>query len=377
MEIVIIGTAYPFRGGIAAFNERMARELVKEGHSVSIYTFTIQYPSLLFPGKTQYSEEPQPNDLVIQRKVNTINPLNWFKIGKELRKLAPDLILVKYWIPFIAPSLGTILRSVRKNGKTKTIAVLDNIIPHERRIGDKVLTKYFVKAIDAFVAMSKTVEKDLELFTTTKPKAFNPHPVFDNFGEKVSREEAAQFLKLDVQEKYILFFGIIRDYKGLDWLLEAYAQSKMRGKAKLLVVGEYYNNPEQYQELIQKLGIEEDVLHFNHFINDSEVKYFFSLADLLVQPYKHATQSGVTQIAYNFDLPMVVTEVGGLPEMIPHQRIGLVVPPHIDSIQKAMDSYFSEELEEQFRNNFKEEKQKYAWSELNKTIYGLLKSLQK
>lgn len=376
MNIVLIGTAYPFRGGLASFNERMAKELQAEGHNVTIYTFTVQYPSFLFPGKTQYSEEPAPEGITIHRKVNSINPFNWLKIGRELRKMDLDLVLVKFWIPFIGPSLGTILRSVKKNKKTKAIAVLDNVIPHEKRMGDSLLTNYFVKSVDAFVSMSRSVEKDLGLFDDKKPRDFNPHPIFDNFGEAVDRKKAAEFLKLDASKKYILFFGIIRDYKGLDWLLEAYKASGNREDVKLIIAGEYYADQDKYEKLIDELDLRDDIIQFSHFINDSEVKYFFSLANLVVQPYKNATQSGVTQIAYQFDAPMVVTNVGGLPEMIPDGKIGFVTEPKVEAITEAIDKYFDEDLEVVFKANFKEEKEKYSWGQLNKTIFKLFDELK-
>lgn len=376
MKIVIIGTAHPFRGGLASFNERMAKELQSEGHDVTIFTFTVQYPSFLFPGKTQFSDEPAPEGISIHRKTNSVNPFNWYKVGKELRKMSPDLILVKYWLPFMGASFGTILRKVKKNKKTKVIAILDNIIPHEKRFGDNQLTNYFVKPIDAFISMSKSVQDDLNQFDSKKPRAYNPHPIFDNFGTAVSRKEAADFLKLDEKEKYILFFGIIRDYKGLDWLLKAFNQSKFRNEVKLIVAGEYYSNQDKYETLIDELNLRDRVIVHNQFIRDSEVKYCFSLANLVVQPYKNATQSGVTQIAYQFDCPMIVTNVGGLPEMIPHNKIGLVVEPNVDAITTAIDTYFENDLEQTFRQNFEAEKKKYAWAKLNETIYSLFNQIK-
>lgn len=376
MKIVIIGTTHPFRGGLASFNERLALELVREGHEVEVYTFTLQYPSFLFPGKTQYSEEPAPKEIKISRKINSVNPLNWIKVGQELRKNSPDLILIKYWLPFMAPCFGTILRRVKKNRKTKVISILDNIIPHEKRMGDEALTRYFVQPIDGFIGMSQQVMNDLTHFDAYKPSLQNPHPIFDNFGKQVSKSDAATFLKLDETEKYLLFFGFIRDYKGLDWLLEAFEQSNCRDKVKLLIAGEFYANEEKYLRLIAKLHLEDRVILRNHFINDSEVKYYFSLANLLVQPYKDATQSGVTQIAYQFDCPMIVTNVGGLADMVPNEKIGFVVEPDIASIQKAIDRYFNEDLEGVFRNNFEVEKQKYSWSMLTQSIFTLLNKIK-
>ncbi|MCO5268804.1 MAG: glycosyltransferase [Brumimicrobium sp.] len=376
MNIVIIGPAYPFRGGLASFNERMAVELQNEGHQVVIYTFTVQYPAFLFPGKTQYSEDPAPTDLKIIRKVNTVNPFNWIKIGREIRKQQPDLVLTRYWLPFMGPSLGTILRCIKRNKKTKIITLLDNIIPHEKRIGDKLLTRYFVKPIDAFVSMASSVQNDLKQFDTVKPRVLTPHPIFDNFGLPVSRAEAAEFLKVDSEAKYMMFFGLIRDYKGLDLLLKAFAQSKAKGSVRLIIAGEYYSNQEQYEKLIDELNLREFIFQYSYFIKNSEVKYFFSLANLVVQPYKDATQSGVTQIAYQFDAPMVVTNVGGLPEMIPDGKIGFVVEPEIDAITQAIDTYFNDDLEQKFRVNFEEEKKKYSWAHLNRSLLDLYNQIK-
>ncbi|MBW7867588.1 MAG: glycosyltransferase [Brumimicrobium sp.] len=376
MNIVIIGPAYPFRGGLASFNERMAVELQNEGHQVVIYTFTVQYPAFLFPGKTQYSEDPAPTDLKIIRKVNTVNPFNWIKIGREIRKQQPDLVLTRYWLPFMGPSLGTILRCIKRNKKTKIITLLDNIIPHEKRIGDKLLTRYFVKPIDAFVSMASSVQNDLKQFDTVKPRVLTPHPIFDNFGLPVSRVEAAEFLKVDGEAKYMMFFGLIRDYKGLDLLLKAFAQSKAKGSVRLIIAGEYYSNQEQYEKLIDELNLREFVFQYSYFIKNSEVKYFFSITNLVVQPYKDATQSGVTQIAYQFDTPMVVTNVGGLPEMIPDGKIGFVVEPEIDAITQAIDTYFNDDLEQKFRANFEEEKKKYSWTHLSHALLDLYNQIK-
>ncbi len=376
MDIVIIGPAFPYRGGIASFDERMAFELQKAGHQVSIYTFTLQYPAFLFPGKTQYSEKTPPKNLKIHRKINSVNPFNWWKVGNELRELAPDLVLVKFWIPFIGAGFGALLRRIKRNKKTKIIAVLDNIVPHEKRIGDQALTRYFIKPADAFLSLSKTVENELAFFDTDKPRAINPHPVYDNFGALHPREEAAQFLNLNPQGKYMLFFGLIRDYKGLDWLLKAFQKTRAKASVKLLIAGEFYADQKRYEKLIDKLGLRSQVVLFDHYIKEEEVAYFFSLANVVVQPYKTATQSGITQIAYHFNCPMIVTDVGGLPEIVPNGKIGYVAAPNIEAIAQAIDKYFAEDAEAAFRANFAEEKKKYSWSALNNTILSLYNRLQ-
>jgi glycosyltransferase involved in cell wall biosynthesis len=375
-KIIILGTAHPFRGGLASYNERLAKQFQDEGHQVEILTFTTQYPNFLFPGKTQYSEEPAPENIKITRMVSSINPFNWLKVGNYIKKQKPDILIFKYWLPFMGPCFGTIARRVKKNKHTKIITVLDNVIPHEHRIGDKQFTKYFLKPIDAFISMSKSVEKDLKQFDIAKPRNFNPHPLFDNFGKLISKSDAKSKLNLDNNTNYILFFGIIRDYKGLDLLLQAFKQFDYKKfNVKLLVAGEYYSNEEKYQSQIKKLGLEKDVIVVNQFINDSDVKKYFCASDIIAQPYKNATQSGVTQIAYHFEIPILVTNVGGLPEMIPHQKVGYVTPVDANQIAKALTDFYANNREKQFKANLKIEKQKYLWNKITSKIITLYKGL--
>jgi len=374
MKIIIVGTAYPFRGGLAAYNERIAREYQNQGHDVEIYTFTLQYPSFLFPGKTQYSSEPVPVDLNILRRVNSVNPFNWLAVGKEIADKKPDLVLIKFWLPFMAPCLGTIARVVRRNRKSKVISILDNIIPHEKRFADKLFASYFTGSVDGFVAMSKSVLVDVELFDKNKPKVFCPHPLYDNFGEKLEREDALRITGLNDQKRHMLFFGFIRDYKGLDLLLKAYADSRFRTmNVKLVVAGEFYNNSEQYFELEKQLGLVGEVIWKTDFIPDSEVRNYFSAADIIVQPYKSATQSGVTQIAYHFEKPMLVTNVGGLAEIVPDGKVGYIVEPNEKVIADALLDFFEHERFDSFHKNLLIEKKKYQWERMTEAIESLLK----
>ncbi|MBR4804196.1 MAG: glycosyltransferase [Bacteroidales bacterium] len=369
MNIIIVGTAYPYRGGLAAFNERLAAEYMAQGHKVEIYTFTLQYPNFLFPGKTQYSTEPAPKDLVIHRRVNSCNPFNWIKVGREIRRKRPDMVIIKYWIPFMAPCLGTIARMARKNGHTKVLSILDNVIPHEHRIGDKMFSKYFVHSIHGFVAMSQSVLQDLRLFTADKPAEFCPHPLYDHYGQRLQRSEALQLLKLDDNCRYVLFFGFIRTYKGLDLLLEAFANEWLRqSDVKLIVAGEFYGDSAPYLQQIEQLGIADKVVLCTDFIPDSEVNRYFSVADIVAQPYKTATQSGVTQIAFHFEKPMLVTNVGGLAEIVPDGKIGYVVEPDKDQIAMALRRFFEENKKDEFEANIVEEKQKYSWSRFTDAI---------
>ena len=369
MKIVVLGTAWPYRGGIALFNERLAKEFQKENDEVITYTFTLQYPSFLFPGKTQYSEEPAPQDMTIVRKVSSVNPFNWIKVGRELKKMAPDLIVIGFWLPFMAPCLGTIARIARKNGKTRVVSVVHNIVPHEHSIGDKMFATYFCNSVDGFVAMSDSVLNDLTLFDSVKPRVFCRHPLYDNFGKQVDREEALSELGLDTNNRYMLFFGLIRDYKGLDIMLKAYADSRLRKMGvKLIVAGEFYNNAEKYFELEKELGLEGEVIWHREFVPDSKVRYYFGAADIIVQPYKSATQSGVTQIAYHFEKPMIVTNVGGLAEIVPNGKAGYVVEPDEKEIADAIVDFFGNNRQDEFKEGLLFEKRKYAWSNMTKSV---------
>jgi glycosyltransferase involved in cell wall biosynthesis len=370
MKVIILGSAHPLRGGLASYNERLAREFIRQGHSVQIYTFSLQYPEFLFPGTSQYSDAPAPDDLYIHVKVNSVNPLNWLKVGKEIAALNADLMIVKFWLPFMGPCLGTIARKVKKNGKTKVISIIDNIIPHEKRLGDFALAKYFVNSVDGFIAMSDSVLEDLKKFDEEKPKLFSPHPLFDNFGEAVSKAEAYEKLGLEINNEYLLFFGFIRDYKGLDLLLHAMADERVRAlNVRLIVAGEFYTDAKPYWDLITQLNIADKLVLKTDFIPDNEVKYYFCAADMVVQPYKHATQSGVTQICYHFDRPMLVTNVGGLPEIVPNGKVGYVVEPEPKAIADALVDFYKEHREFVMRDNIKREKKKYAWNEMLKKIF--------
>ena len=369
MNIVIIGTAYPYRGGLAAYNERLAREFVAEGHEVSILTFSLQYPSFLFPGKSQYLEGPAPPGLEIRREINSVNPFNWIRTGYRIKKQKPDILIFKYWLPFMAPCFGTIARLVKRNRHTRVITIFDNVIPHEKRPGDRFLTKYFTSAIDGAIAMSASVLKDLEKFRKDIPAKLNPHPLFDNFGPPVDRDKALGSLSLDPSFSYILFFGFIRKYKGLDLLIEAFAKEDLRRrKIKLIIAGEFYEDDSPYRELVKKNNLGKEIVFFDRFINDEEVASFFSVADLVVQPYRNATQSGVTQIAYHFGKPMIVTDVGGLKEIVPDHKCGYVVNPDPESIFDAISDFYENAREEEFAKNVMNEREKYLWSGMTASV---------
>lgn len=371
-KVVILGSAYPLRGGgLATFNERLAREFMDQGHEVIIYTFSLQYPGILFPGKTQYSEEDPPGDLDIRVKVNSINPLNWIRVGRELKKLRPDLLVIRYWLPFMAPCLGSIAGIARKNKHTRVVAITDNILPHEKRPGDTLLTRYFLKKIHGFVSMTEAVAGDLMKFGIDQSRvAICPHPLYDNFGKGLSREAARKELGIDDVQTLVLFFGFIRDYKGLDLLLEAFARKEVRElPVKLLVAGEFYTRPEPYHELAGSLKIDDRVIWHTHFIPNNQVKNYFCAADLVAQPYKSATQSGVTQIAYHFEKPMLVTNVGGLPEMVSDGKAGYVVEPEPGAIARSIAQFVNKNEGKALSQTLKEEKQRFSWERLVKALF--------
>jgi glycosyltransferase involved in cell wall biosynthesis len=335
-----------------------------------MYTFTLQYPNFLFPGKTQFSPDPAPKKLAISRKVNSCNPFNWIKVGKEIAKKRPDVVVFAYWMSFMAPCFGTIARKIRKNKHTKIMALVHNMIPHEPNVLDKILPPYFVKSMDGFMALSESVVKDIEKFDKRNcPKRFSPHPIYDHYGERLPRETALSMLKLSPDSRYVLFFGFIRGYKGLDLLLEAFADKRLKADGvKLIVAGEFYGSPEPYLERIRSLDISDIVILHNDYIPDSRVNLYFCAADIVAQPYKNATQSGVTQVAFHFEVPMLVTNVGGLAEIVPDGKIGYVVPPEAQAITDALLDYYNGEREAAFTQALLEEKKKYTWNRMTTAV---------
>lgn len=356
-DIILIGPAYPYRGGLAAFNERLARALITAGYRVELVTFTLQYPDFLFPGKTQFSDDEPPFDLVIHRKINAINPLNWWSVGRWLRDRDAKVVITAFWLPFMGPCLGTILRVL--GNKSHRISLVHNMIPHEKRPGDHWFSRYFTAANDAFMTLSDAVAADVATFSTA-PMQTSPHPIYDSYGTVVDKAEARAHLGLSPQGKYLLFFGFIRDYKGLDLLLSAMADSRL-ANVKLIVAGEYYGNEEKYQTLIRELGVANQLELRTSFISNEEVRFYFGAADAVVQPYKTATQSGISQLAYHFEKPMIVTRVGGLPEIVPHGTAGYVVDVDPTAIADAVVDFYEQEHEAELQQGVRTEKQRFSW----------------
>ena len=370
-HIVIVGPAHPLRGGLATYNERLARELMLKNH-VTLLTFSLQYPNFLFPGQSQFSDDLKPEDLSIDIALNSINPLNWFLVGRKYKKIKPDIIIFRYWMPFFGPCFGTFARIVKSNHHTQIIAITDNIIPHEKRFFDTPFSKYFLPVLDGAVAMSHKVLGDLQNFPISKPvkkTGYHAHPLYDNFGRSVSKSEACESLGLDENKRYILFFGFIRNYKGLDILLEAMSLLPESLKdVNLLVAGEYYEDSAPYDEIIVQKQLGKRVELHTKFIPNDDVKLYFSAADIVAQPYRNATQSGVSQVAYHFETPMIITNVGGLSELVPHGEAGWVCEPMAESLAAAIVSMYVPKRLDHIRNSLKELKKQFSWPSMVKAL---------
>jgi len=373
MKIAILGTAYPYRGGLATFNERLARQFQAEGHEVTVYTFTLQYPSFLFPGKTQFSSEVAPADLRIVRALNSCNPFSWISLGRRIRREAPDMLVCCYWMAFMAPAYGTVCRIAARNKHTRCISLVHNMFPHEKGILDKFFAPYYVHSQNGFVALSESVVRDIATLSPSTPKTFSPHPIYDHYGERLGKAESCEHLSLDPSRRYMLFFGLVRAYKGLDILLDAFRLVKDQlPDLRLLIAGEFYEDEEKYRRQIEDNGLADRIVLRNEFIADADLKYYFGAADLITQPYKSATQSGVTQVAFHFEKPMLVTNVGGLGEIVHHGKMGYATAPDASSIAEALLDYYTHDRQAQFTEYLIKEKGKYDWSCLTAAFLSIL-----
>ncbi len=372
-KIVLVGPMHPYRGGIAHFLETMYRGLQARGHAVEAVTFTRQYPERFFPGKTQYETGDVAHPVPARRLIDTINPATWFSAARQVAARQPDAVLFKYWMPFFAPAFGTIARRVRKRG-ARVIVVVDNAIPHERRPGDLALGRYFFKAVDGCIVMSEAVGRDLRRLGVEAPVRQVVHPVYDLFGEAPPQAEARAALGLPPAAPVLLFFGFIRRYKGLHVLLEAMPLIlDALPEARLLVAGEFYEDEAPYRRLIAQNGLHERVLLHGEYLPNEAVPRYFAAADVVVQPYVSATQSGVAQVAFHFDKPAIVTDVGGLAEVVPHERAGLVVPPEDPAaLAAAVVRFFREEMGARLAEGVRREKKKYSWNRLYEAVESFL-----
>ncbi len=375
-KVIIIGPAFPFRGGIANFNNALAQEYHNRGDEVIIYSFTLQYPSFLFPGTTQYEIGEPPKNLKIKTLINSVNPFNWFSVARKINKEQPNYVIIRYWLPFLAPCLGSIARLLNK--KIKIISITDNVIPHEKRIGDSLFTHYFIKSCDAFLSLSESVLDDLSRFTDSTLKSFIPHPIYDVFGDAINKEKALDNLGLSSKDKHLLFFGFVRKYKGLDLILQAMSDSRILDlEIKLIIAGEFYDDKSEYIDMIADLGITKNIIMKSNFIPADQVKDYFCAADMITQTYRTATQSGVTQIAYSFDRPMLVTDVGGLAEIVPNNKVGYVTSQNPIEIADAIIDFYTNNKEQEFSANASIEKKRFSWKFFIEGLDNLMNSVKK
>ena len=372
MKIICIGPGYPLRGGISNFNTALCSNLAAAGHEASIISFSLQYPGFLFPGTSQFEPGDPPSGISIRPMINSVNPLSWIRTARRVRRESPDIVILHHWMPFTAMSLGAIARRLGKKKSFPIIAVCHNVVPHEKQAGWKILNRRLLRACDGFVVLSRSVLDDLSMFTTNENKVFVPNPVYDIFGEPVDREEAARYLGLDPGERYLLFFGLVRKYKGLDLLLNAFARVKDEIEdLRLVIAGEFYEGKDEYMQMIADLSLRGHILLRDQFIPSGEVKYYFSLADLVVQPYRTATQSGISQIAYHFGVPMLVTDVGGLAEIVPDRKVGYVTPVDEEAIAGAILDFFRNGRAAEFRKNILSERKRFSWDAMREQILEL------
>lgn len=376
MKIIIIGTAYPLRGGIAHFNALLANHLQKR-HEVETITFKRQYPKLLFPGKTQEETGEHSEINPAPELIDSINPLNWFSVAKKISKHKPDLLIFKYWMPFFGPCFGTIAKRVKKHTGAKVLYICDNIIPHEHRLGDIAFTKYAFRQADYFIVQSDAVEKDLLHHFPDSIYRKVPHPVYENFGCSIPKNQAREALGI-FKKKVILYFGYVRKYKGLMVLIEAMKEIKDRGmmaeEILLLAVGEFYDDEAKYRQKVKDLDLGSCIQFVSDYVPNEQVANYFSAADVVVLPYLSATQSGIVQIAYNFQKSVIATNVGGLAEVILDGKTGFIVPPGDPvAIANAIQRFYNEKRENEFSKNVEIEKKKYTWDRLVTAIEEMAK----
>jgi len=356
MRFAILSPFYPYRGGIAQFSMSLYQALTEE-HAVKVFSFSRLYPGFLFPGKTQFVEKgEQVTHAPSKRILDSINPFSYRKTAKAIEKYQPDVLVIAYWMSFFAPAYGYIAHRLR--GKTRIIALVHNAIPHEPKFYDKLLSKLLFNQIDGFMVLSESVKKDLLSLYPHAKYCLQAHPLYTHFGEKQDQKKARETLNLDPNKKTLLFFGLIRDYKGLDLLLQA--MSFLDNSYQLIVAGESYGDFGKYQQIIDASPAKDRIQVLNKYIDDEEVPTLFSAADALVLPYKSATQSGVIPVAYHFEIPIVATDVGNLKDTIETAGTGIVTLPQAVSIAEGIQKLFSEGTKK-FITNIQTEKQKLSW----------------
>lgn len=365
MKIAFLSVFYPYRGGIAQFNAGLYRALESE-HQVKAFNFSTQYPNFLFPGKTQLVEEKDNADKIPSaRTLSSVNPFSYIKTAKAVKKFNPDILIIGYWMPFMAPSLGYVAGKLQKS--CKVIAVVHNAIPHETKFYDKPFINYFLKKNDAYVALSKAVEEDLLQMKPDAKVLMSEHPIYNHFGELLNRDEQLNKLNINPSKKILLFFGLIREYKGLDTLLSALAN--LDDEYHLIIAGECYGSFEKYQDQIDENNLSQNITIISEYIADNEVNKYFSAADVCILPYKSATQSGITAVSHHFNLPLIATDVGGLKESVKHNVTGLIVKENTsESLQNSITAYFDQNLKSEFSYNISKEKKENSWEKFSQKL---------
>jgi len=364
VKVIIVSPAYPLRGGIAESTELLYEEYLRKSIDCQIISYSLQYPSFLFPGKKQTINNPGKEKFNIVSTLNSINPISWHYVSKNIVSKKPNYVILRYWHPFFAPCLGFIASRLKKN-KILTIAWVDNVIPHENIFLQKNLTKYFLNRIDSALVMSKSVKNDFLKIVPTKKVVYSPHPIYNNFGPIINVNKSRKVLNLDLSAKYILFFGFIRKYKGLDLLLDAFADLRIKKKGiKLIIAGEFYEKKSMYLNKINNLKLSSSVLIFDQYIDNSQVAHYFCSSNLVVQPYLSATQSGVSMIAFHFLKPVLVTKKGGLSEYVSHRKDGYIVDVSVKEISDAILDYFDNKRQENFSKELSKKLDFFSWEKL-------------
>lgn len=374
-RVAFLSTFYPFRGGIAQSNANLIQGFEKLGYTSKAYTFSRQYPDLLFPGKSQYvpEEDDTATALEARQVLDSINPVTYLKTAREIRKFQPDLLILRFWMPFFGPSLGTVAGQLRKEGTT-VISIIDNAKPHEQRPGDQIFSQYFLNRLDGAVVMSKAVKADLKNMKPHLPCLYHPHPVYDHFGQALFKDTARQQLNLDPQKHTLLFFGLVRSYKGLDLLLEAF--KALPEDYQLVVAGEVYGDESEYRNQLKDHPAHERVHLFFRYIEDREVPVFYSATDLNVLPYRSATQSGILAVALHFEVPVVATDTGGLREVVEDANIGLIAPEaEPDALAHTIQRFFQEKDPEKMAANIRSYKAAHSWENMAGHVADFAESL--
>jgi len=373
----LIGPTYPYRGGISHYNTCLMRELAKR-HEVRAINFSRLYPGFLFPGKTQLDESTTPLVADSERAIDSINPFTWIGAGFRAARMRPDVTLVQWWHPFFAPAVFTICSILRLMRRGKVIFVCHNVLPHEKSLVDRLLARLAFAAADGFLVQSCEDREKLLRIRRKAPVAVHPVPIFDFFGTGSATKEGARRAIGAGDGPLLLFFGYIRAYKGLTYLIDAMPLVREKVPAELVVVGEFYEDSRPYRSLAARLGLGEAVRFEERYVGNEEVESYFVASDLVILPYVSATQSGIMQIAIAFDRPVVVTDVGGLPEAVVPEKTGFVVPPRDpDALARAIVRFFEEGWGARMAPFFANEKKRFSWEAMVEALDGLLRLVEK